>query len=113
MSGRSIGPIRTAAGGLAEGEVDVAFARLLSHILLQAVFMGADTMIAWPLYVALNSTISLLVTNIAQLATISLALAASGCAGGYWPLARKSRIALPRTSPSLPRSLAPNATSNG
>ncbi|HEX4247583.1 MAG TPA: hypothetical protein VH008_06930 [Pseudonocardia sp.] len=44
--------------------------------LLPAVFMGADTMMALPLYVALNSTDSALVANIAQLVTIALSLAA-------------------------------------
>lgn len=44
--------------------------------LLPVVFMGAHTMLAFPVYVALNSTDSLLVVNLVQLGTIALSLAA-------------------------------------
>lgn len=44
--------------------------------LLPLIYMGSHTMMAFPVYVALNSTDSLVVTNLAQLVTIVAAVAA-------------------------------------
>jgi hypothetical protein len=44
--------------------------------LMPVIFMGAHTTLAFPIYVALNSSASLVVTNLAQLFTIALSLAA-------------------------------------
>jgi hypothetical protein len=69
--------------------------------LAPVIFMGAHTMMAFPLYVALNSSDSLVVTNLAQLATIAVSLA------GVWISGRLVAADAPRLVPD--RGEAPEA----
>jgi hypothetical protein len=72
--------------------------------LMPVIFMGSHTMMAFPIYVALNSSDSTLVTNAVQLATIALSLAAVWASGrlvssdGISPEIRTSAPARPETA---------------
>jgi hypothetical protein len=73
--------------------------------LLPVVYMGAHTMLAFPLYVALNSSDSVLVTNLAQLVTIGLSVAA------VWMCGRLVAVDGARVETSAPRPAVPAVSS--
>lgn len=59
--------------------------------LLPLIYMGSHTMMAFPIYVALNSSDSVVVTNLAQLATIAAAIAAVWACGRLVAVDRVTR----------------------
>lgn len=74
--------------------------------LLPVIYMGAHTMMAFPLYVAINGSHSVVVTNLAQLVTIALSLTA------IWVCGRLVTVDGPSSGSSGERTAVPAAAAS-